>query len=421
MPLPVIFKFLTDTSGTRFDEVTDGLDGVKVSSQKAGQAVRSFASVLRSGQEPVTALADSFSNLTRAFGLGVGATIAVVGVVEVIKSLTAESEKLNSVSDQINSTLKTFQESASTLDLGGAITQVKTLGKAFDDARSKLGQRTDILGKVGTTIADTFFGGSRERLEASLENSRAGQNQARFSAETASAKALELMILKRKDPLAAKELEVRQKYLEIERGLLSAGVSGETITNNRLMLAIELTNIEGEKRDQEEKAEQDRKKALQEYEDKYKKFYDQQSMEEQKINQLRRQGTSELLKGIESLNRGRMAGATPLLNRLVSSAETLGIRGVRESVEQGRRKGEVGNAGALFERFGITEQGHNARGELFPSAQEKFSSLVATETEAKSLEDENLFNSVFGIEKAVKDLRDTIEDKLGVPILRSAN
>jgi hypothetical protein len=47
--------------------------------------------------------------------------------------------------------------------------------------------------------------------------------------------------------------------------------------------------------------------------------------------------------------------------------------------------------------------------------------LVATETEAKSLEDEKLFNSVFGIEKAVKDLRDTIEDKLGVPILRSAN
>ena len=118
MPLPVIFKFLTDTSGTRFDEVTDGLDGVKVSSQKAGQAVRSFTSVLRSGQEPVTALADSFSNLTRAFGLGVGATIAVVGVVEVIKSLTAESEKLNSVSDQINSTLKHFKNLLARLTLG---------------------------------------------------------------------------------------------------------------------------------------------------------------------------------------------------------------------------------------------------------------------------------------------------------------
>jgi hypothetical protein len=124
---------------------------------------------------------------------------------------------------------------------------------------------------------------------------------------------------------------------------------------------------------------------------------------------------------VESLNKSRLAGATPLLNRLVSSAETLGIRGVRESVEQGRRKGEVGNAKALFERFGITERDITARGELFPSAQEKFSSLVATETEAKSLEDEKLFNSVFGIEKAVKDLRDTIEDKLGVPILRSAN
>ena len=90
-------------------------------------------------------------------------------------------------------------------------------------------------------------------------------------------------------------------------------------------------------------------------------------------------------------------------------------------MEQGRRKGEVGNAGALFERFGITNRDITARGELFPSAQEKFSSLVATETEAKSLEDEKLFNSVFGIEQAVRDLRNTIEDKLGVPILRSAN
>lgn len=418
MPLPVIFKFLTDTSGTRFDEVTDGLDGVKVSSQKAGQAVRSFASVLRSGQEPVTALADSFSNLTRAFGLGVGATVAVVGVVEVIKSLTAESEKLNSVSDQINSTLKTFQESAGTLDLGGAITQVKSLGKAFEDARTKLGQRTDILGKVGTTIADTFFGGSRERAEAGLESLKAAQGQARFAASVALDKRIEAVEAGKVSKFSAENLAITEKYAKERRQAVEAGLIESDLRKLDILELEELTKVARKEIDE-------RGKAIQEQLDQEKqatqRINELRIKDEEKIKNLRREGTSELLKGIESLNKSRLAGATPLLNRLVSSAETLGIRGVSSFVERNRKESEMGLARTNLERFGITNRDITARGELFPSAQEKFSSLVATETEAKSLEDEKLFNSVFGIEQAVKDLRNTIEDKLGVPILRSAN
>ena len=418
MPLPVIFKFLTDTSGTRFDEVTDGLDGVKVSSQKAGQAVRSFASVLRSGQEPVTALADSFSNLTRAFGLGVGATVAVVGVVEVIKSLTAESEKLNSVSDQINSTLKTFQESAGSLDLGGAITQVKSLGKAFEDARTKLGQRTDILGKVGTTIADTFFGGSRERAEAGLESLKAAQGQARFAASVALDKRIEAVEAGKVSKFSAENLAITEKYAKERRQAVEAGLIESDLRKLDILELEELTKVARKEIDE-------RGKAIQEQLDQEKqatqRINELRIKDEEKIKNLRREGTSELLKGIESLNKSRLAGATPLLNRLVSSAETLGIRGVSSLVERSRKEAEGGLARTNLERFGITNRDITARGELFPSAQEKFSSLVATETEAKSLEDEKLFNSVFGIEKAVNDLRNTIEDKLGVPILRSAN
>lgn len=418
MPLPVIFKFLTDTSGTRFDEVTDGLDGVKVSSQKAGQAVRSFASVLRSGQEPVTALADSFSNLTRAFGLGVGATIAVVGVVEVIKSLTAESEKLNSVSDQINSTLKTFQESAGSLDLGGAITQVKSLGKAFEDARTKLGQRTDILGKVGTTIADTFFGGSRERAEAGLESLKAAQGQARFAASVALDKRIEAVEAGKVSKFSAENLAITEKYAKERRQAVEAGLIESDLRKLDILELEELTKVARKEIDE-------RGKAIQEQLDQEKqatqRINELRIKDEEKIKNLRREGTSELLKGIESLNKSRLAGATPLLNRLVSSAETLGIRGVSSLVERSRKEAEGGLARTNLERFGITIRDITARGELFPSAQEKFSSLVATETEAKSLEDEKLFNSVFGIEQAVNDLRNTIEDKLGVPILRSAN
>lgn len=418
MPLPVIFKFLTDTSGTRFDEVTDGLDGVKVSSQKAGQAVRSFASVLRSGQEPVTALADSFSNLTRAFGLGVGATIAVVGVVEVIKSLTAESEKLNSVTDQINSTLKTFQESAGSLDLGGAITQVKSLGKAFEDARAKLGQRTDILGKVGTTIADTFFGGSRERAEAGLESLKAAQGQARFAASVALDKRIEAVEAGKVSKFSAENLAITEKYAKERRQAVEAGLIESDLRKLDILELEELSKVARKEIDE-------RGKAIQEQLDQEKqatqRINELRIKDEEKIKNLRREGTSELLKGIESLNKSRLAGATPLLNRLVSSAETLGIRGVSSLVERNRKEAEGGLARTNLERFGITNRDITARGELFPSAQEKFSSLVATETEAKSLEDEKLFNSVFGIEQAVKDLRNTIEDKLGVPILRSAN
>ena len=418
MPLPVIFKFLTDTSGTRFDEVTDGLDGVKVSSQKAGQAVRSFASVLRSGQEPVTALADSFSNLTRAFGLGVGATIAVVGVVEVIKSLTAESEKLNSVTDQINSTLKTFQESAGSLDLGGAITQVKSLGKAFEDARAKLGQRTDILGKVGTTIADTFFGGSRERAEAGLESLKAAQGQARFAASVALDKRIEAVEAGKVSKFAAETLAITEKYAKERRQAVEAGLIESDLRKLDILELEELSKVARKEIDE-------RGKAIQEQLDQEKqatqRINELRIKDEEKIKNLRREGTSELLKGIESLNKSRLAGATPLLNRLVSSSETLGIRGVSSLVERSRKEAEGGLARTNLERFGITNRDITARGELFPSAQEKFSSLVATETEAKSLEDEKLFTSVFGIEQAVKDLRNTIEDKLGVPILRSAN
>ena len=418
MPLPVIFKFLTDTSGTRFDEVTDGLDGVKVSSQKAGQAVRSFASVLRSGQEPVTALADSFSNLTRAFGLGVGATIAVVGVVEVIKSLTAESEKLNSVSDQINSTLKTFQESAGSLDLGGAITQVKTLGKAFEDARTKLGQRTDILGKVGTTIADTFFGGSRERADAGLESLKAAQGQARFAAGLALDKRVEAVEAGKVSKFAAETLAITEKYAKERRQAVDAGLIESDLRKLDILEIEELSKVARKEIDE-------RGKAIQEQLDQEKqttqRINEMRIRDEEKIKNLRREGTIELLKGIESLNRGRLAGATPLLNRALEAAETLGIRGARGSVEQVLRKGEVGNAKAVLEGFGITERDIGARGELSPSAQDKFSSLAQLTTESKRLEDENLFNSVFGIEQAVKDLRQTIEDKLGVPILRSAN
>jgi hypothetical protein len=247
---------------------------------------------------------------------------------------------------------------------------------------------------------------------------KAAQGQARFAASVALDKRIEAVQAGKVSKFAAETLAITEKYAKERRQAVDAGLIESDLRKLDILELEELTKVARKEIDE-------RGKAIQEQLDQEKqttqRINELRIRDEEKIKNLRREGTSELLKGIESLNKSRLAGATPLLNRLVSSAETLGIRGVRESVEQGRRKGEVGNAKALLERFGITERDITARGTLFSSAQEKFSSLVATETEAKSLEDENLFNSVFGIEKAVKALRDTIEDKLGVPILRSAN
>jgi len=417
MPLPVIFKFLTDTSGTRFDEVTSGLDDVKVSSQKAGQAVRSFASILRSGQEPVTALADSFGSLTRAFQLGIGATVAVVGIVEVIKSYIAESEKLNAITEQINGTIKTFQDSAGGLDLGGAITQVKALGKAMEDARSKMGERTDVMGNVGRTIADTFFGGSQERANAGIEALKTAQAQARFAAGIALDKRIEAIEAGKVSKFSAENLAITEKYREERRKAVEAGIQESDLRKLDTLEIEELAKVARKEIDERGKAIQEQ---LDQERQATQRINEMRMKDEEKINNLRKEGTSELLRGIESLNKSRLAGATPLLNRLTSAAETLGIRGVSSLVEKNRKESEIGLAKTTLERFGITNRDIGARGELFPSAQEKFTALGQLETESKRLEDEKLFNSVFGIEQAVMDLRQTIEDKLGVPILRSA-
>lgn len=418
MPLPVIFKFLSDTSGTRFDEVTGGLDGVKVSSEKAGRAVRSFASVLQSGQEPVTALADSVSSLTRAFGLGVGATVAVVGIVEAIKSFITESEKLNAVTDQINATLNAFQESAGSLDLGGAITQVKSLGKALEDARNKIGQDTSIMGKVGKTIADTFFGGSKERANAGVESLRTAQAQARFSAGIALDRRLEAIEAGKISKFNAESLAVTEKYRAERRKATDAGIQESDLRKLDTLELEELSKIARKEIDERGKAIEAQ---LEEEKQSTERINDLRIKDEETINDLRRQGVGELIRGVDALNKARTASASPLLDRLVSASETLGIRGVSPLVEENRKKGEATNAESLLARFGITNRDVTARGELFPSAQERFTSLAQLETQGKAAEDEKLFTSVFGIEQAVMSLRQTIEDKLGVPILRSAN
>lgn len=417
MPLPIIFKFLSDTSGLKYNEVTDGMDNIKVSSQKAGQAIKSFASIIRSGQEPVTALADSVGNLTRAFGLGIGATIAVVGIVEAIKSFIAESTKLNQISEQATSAIKAFQESAGSLDLGGAIAQTKALGKAFDEARSKIGERSDILGKVGKTIADAFFGGSKERAENSLQNLKAAQGQAKFAASIALDKRIEAMETAKVSKFAAQNLAITEKYKEERRKAYEIGLSENEIRKLDILEIDELRKVEmarlaerGAELEEQIKQEKQGESEL----------FELRQKNEEKINSLRKQGMMELSSGIEEINKKRLSGASPLLDRVVQAAQTLGIGAIPAFVERQRKVSEKRLAERVLSDVGVGPSEITAGGRLFRSGEERLQSLLGVEAEAKRLEDERLVSSVFGIEQAVNKLAQTIEDKLGVPILRSA-
>jgi len=417
MPLPVIFKFLSDTGGLRFGEVTGGLDDIKISSQRASSAVRNFASIVRSGQEPVTALADSVSNLTKAFGLGVGATVAVVGVVEVIKSFISESQKLNTVAEQINGTLKTFQDTAGSLDFGGAITQVKSLTKALDEARGKIGERTDILGKVGKTIADTFFGGSRERAEAGLANLKAAQGQARFSASIALDKRIEAMEAAKISKFEAQRLAIFEKYRDERRkaqeiGLLESDLRKLDILELEELRKIEMADLEERGKILEEQINKEKQAT--------ERINEMRLRDEERINNLRKQGTAELLKGVEDINRRRLSGASPLLDRISQAAETLGLKAIPRAIETGRARFRRTEAEAVLQQAGIGERDIFGGGRLSISARENLGSLLQSESETKRKDDERLFESVYGIQQAVMELKNTIEDKLGVPILRSA-
>jgi hypothetical protein len=416
MPLPVIFKFLSDTTGLKFGEVDRGLNDMKVSSQKAGMAVKSLAGIIKSGQEPIEALANSVSNLTRAFGLGVGATVAVVGVVEVIKSFVAESQKLNTISDKLNTNLKALQDNAGTLDFAGAVKQIKSLTSALGEAREQsMGEKGGILGRTGRSIAD-LIGLSEYRFQYTQDAAKNELALLRTVAKTALQKEVELESIKSINPLEAKRLEIEQKYFDLEQQLKKINADKETFLLMQFRKSQELVNLDEEAAKEKAKTDEEAKKAIEER----IRLGEQEIKKQEELNEKRNRALSEYSLGIDEINKKRLAGATPLIDRLLSAAETLGIKGLAPVVEKGRKETETKLAKTALERFGISERDITARGSLFPSAQERISGLLGIEAEQKKLEDERLFESVYGIEKAVMDLKQTIEEKLGVPILRSA-
>jgi len=231
--LPLILKVIADTKDAKFTPVTREMDGLRMSSQKTGQAVRQLANIFSDSRDPVVALAGSVDGLTRAFRLGLGATVAVVGITEAIKVFVSNSEKMNAVTEMVNASIKDFQSSVGLVNFEGATGQVVKLTNALQKAREGMptsgggGFLDEILSRVGGSIAN--IGLSKEKAQLAISEAQTALQQAKYAAETAISKENELSALRLINAEEAKRVEIQQKYdKEIEsarrQGILTPGL-----------------------------------------------------------------------------------------------------------------------------------------------------------------------------------------------------
>lgn len=422
MPLPVIFKFLSDTTGLRFNEVNRGFDGVNVSSQKAASAVKSFASVIRSGQEPVGALADSLLNFSRALKIGIGGTIAIVAVSEAMKSLIEESQRVNAISEKLNSSLKAIRENSGRVDLNSAISQVKSLAAAIADANEQY-QKTggDFVTRAGRTIAD-LLGVSDYTFRFTSDLARQEMANARYDVKRALQQEIELMNVKKKGEFAVKELQINREAYDLQKKLKSISADRETNQLAEILRLYKLGELEEEQIKKKKEADEEQKKRDEETAKARQKAIDEAIKKEEELRQKQKQALADYTKGIEDIQSKRLAGAGTLLDRIAQSAKILGLSGVGQFIEAGRAGRETKRSEELIKQtLGIDPFFARGRRSIPGGAEGRLTSLLDLEAEGKRQEDMRTYESVYNIERAVSDLKKVIEERLGVTILRSAN
>lgn len=402
--------------------VTRGTDGLNISSRKAESAVKNFASVIRSGQDPVEALADSVANLTRAFGMGIGATVAIVGVVEVIKSFISESQKLNTVADKLNSTITSLGNSSDNLDFESSIKKVKALTAALKESREQeAGGGGGILGKAGRTIAD-LLGLSEYRLRIAQDLAENEIATARAAAGIALDKKIELASAEKISKFAAERIKIEQKYAQITKEYQEAGVLVENEKKINILKNMELQNIASAEAEEQArkkaKIEEENNKAAQEK----LRLIEEEKKKQEELNLRRQQGLKEYRAGILQIQENQRASAGPLLDRIISAAKNLGIRGIEPLITQRRKETQKILDEEVLARIGISGRDvFLAKAGFLPSGtQEGLRQLVNMEADRKGLEDARLFEAVYSVNGKVGELLNIISERLGVPILRTA-
>jgi len=214
--LPLVLKVLTDTSGAKLTPVTREMDGLRSSSQRAGAAIRNVATIFSDSADPVMALASSVQGLTRAFQLGLGATIAVVGITEAIKVFVGNADRMNKVTEGLNSSVSDFQRTIGLTDFEGAASQIDKLATALAKARQELpttggdGIIDSLFGKAGQGVADLLL--AKEKSIFAVGQAETAKKQAQYAAETTLQKQNELDLLRQINPQEAKRLEIQTQF-----------------------------------------------------------------------------------------------------------------------------------------------------------------------------------------------------------------
>jgi hypothetical protein len=420
MPLPVIFKFISDTSGSKFDEVIGEMDNVKISSERASRAVKSLASVFRDSQDPALALSQAVESLTKSLGLGLGATIAGVGIVEIIKSFIKNADEMNKVTESLNNVLENFRNEADTLDLSGAIAQIRILTKELEKA-SKVGANRPEDRFFGS-IADAFFGGAKIKGEVAQQGTSQAVKSARQIAEQSIFEEGRLQILKITNKLEAERVQTADKYSKKLKDIKDAGLGDNVIREISIQKAIELEQIDI-------KFAEEQRQITQKEADEKTRLAEKEASEKEALAKIDERNHQEMLKQIDAQRkarddfyRGGFEGSGAILDKIKEAAQRQGRNDIIRRIDKERANLQNATDKILLENLGMQTGEKRFMGlDRRQIENERISGFAQMEANLQREQNNRLFYQVDSVRAITQNILQAINDRLGVPILRSAN
>lgn len=419
MPLPVIFKFISDTSGSKFDQVIGEMDHVKVSSEKAGRAVRSLASILRDSQDPTVALADAMAGLARAFRFGAGATVVIIGAVEIIKSFIKNADEMNKATESLNNALENFRQQADNLDVSSAISQIRLLTKELEKA-SQVG-KTRPEDRFFGTVVDAFLGGAQMKSDVAQQATRQAIKSARQIAEQSVFEEGRLQILRITNKLEAQRVEIADKYSKKLKEIRDAGLEDILAKEIEIQKAIEIEQAEMDFA----KAESER---IAKEEEEKMRLAEKEMQEAEKLRKIEEKNHLETMRQIEAQKkarddfyRGGFEGAGTVLDRIKEAAQRQGRDDIIRRIDKERANLQNVTDRLLLENLGrpTGERGFMGLDER-QIERERISGFAQMEANVQREQNAKLFFQVDSVRAITQNILEAINDRLGVPILRSA-
>ena len=411
-----------DNSGV--DKAIDGtrqsLGRLGISTEKANRAVRSLASVMREGQDPALALAGSLDSLARALGLSLGASVAVVGVVEVIKSFIKNADDMNKSTESLNNALSNFRSQATNLNLDGAIAQIRSLTKELDAAQ-KIGS-SGTADKFFATIGDAFFGGAQMKSDIAQQGARQAIKSATAIAEQSIVEQGRLQILKLTNKVEFDRLAISKRYnTEIQKAQ-EIGLSQLSIRELEFQRAIDLEQVDiaAAKEMQSQLAKEDEERAK--LAEKETARQEEQQRTDQKLHDERMRQIQKETDAREKYIRGGFEGSGSLLDKISEAAKRRGRPDIVRNIEAERASQLKQTDVALLSRLGEPTGERGLMGfERGQIERQRITSFAGMEGENQRQQNATLFQQVDSVRMLMVNILQVINNKLGVPILRSAN